>query len=105
MKEEKDLRASLYQQFVNLELPVGSNLEIDIDEAKKNKNKLARVRVRTSKGVLFSMSFCPYEYDSIVDAKQKLESKLRLWSEFEHLQSAEARESFVDSIISKRYLH
>lgn len=118
MKEEKDIRASLYQQFVALELPFGSNLEIDIDnegDIKKGvkdntKNTiasdcLARVKVSSSKGVMFSISFSPHKYESIVNAKEELATKLRLWSEYEHLHSSEVRESFVDSIIKKRYLH
>ena len=118
MKGEKDIRASLYQQFVGLELPLGSNLEIDIDgdtvskSHKKNNSKnidssecLARVKISSSKGVMFSISFSPNKYESIVNAKEKLATKLRLWSEYEHLHSSELRESFVDSIIKKRYLH
>ncbi len=107
MKEEKDIRASLYQQFVSLDLPSGSNLEIDIDDAKKGRKKdhLARVAVKTSRGVVFSMSFSPYKYESIISAREELKSKLKLWADYEHLHSGDLREHFVDSIIEKRYLH
>ncbi len=109
MKEEKDIRASLYQQFVGLDLPLGSNLEIDIDDDKSSKRKspdcVARVKISSSKGVMFSISFSPHKYESIVNAREELESKLKLWSEYEHLHSSELRENFVDSIIKKRYLH